>query len=237
MRPKPMVEIGGKPILWHIMKMYSKHGINEFIVCCGYKGYVIKEYFSNYTLHNSDVTFDLKNRDMEIHYQDLEPWRVTLVDTGDHTQTGGRLARVRAYLDDDDQFLMTYGDAVSDIDLSELISFHNRLQATATVTAVLPASRFGALELEDHLVTSFQEKPAHAESLINGGFFVLSSRVFDYIEGDHTYWEHEPLERLAAEGGLSAYRHEGFWHAMDTMRDRNTLEELWNSGQPPWKTW
>jgi glucose-1-phosphate cytidylyltransferase len=236
-RPKPMVEIGGKPILWHIMKMYSRHGINDFIICCGYKGYVIKEYFSNYTLHSSDVTFDLKNRGMEIHYQDVEPWRVTLVDTGDYTQTGGRLARVRPYLDNEDQFLMTYGDAVSDIDLTDLIRFHNEQGTTATVTAVLPASRFGALELDDHLVTSFQEKPAHAESLINGGFFVLSPKVFDYIEGDQTYWEHEPLERLAAERGLSAYRHEGFWHAMDTLRDRNTLQQLWDAGQPPWKTW
>jgi glucose-1-phosphate cytidylyltransferase len=236
-RPKPMVEIGGKPILWHIMKMYSKHGINEFIVCCGYKGYVIKEYFSNYTLHSSDITFDLKNRAMEIHHQDVEPWRVTLVDTGDYTQTGGRLARVRAYVEDESPFLMTYGDAVSDIDLTELIRFHHEQGTIATVTAVLPSSRFGALELENHLVTSFQEKPAHAESLINGGFFVLSPRVFDYIEGDQTYWEHEPLERLASERSLSAYRHDGFWHAMDTLRDRNTLEQLWNSGEPPWKTW
>jgi glucose-1-phosphate cytidylyltransferase len=235
-RPKPMVEIGGKPIIWHIMKMYSKHGINDFVVCCGYKGYVIKEYFSNYVLHNADVTFDLKNRDMEIHYDDVEPWRVTLVDTGDYTQTGGRLARVRQYLDDE-EFSMTYGDAVSDIDLTELLRFHREQKTAATVTAVQPAARFGALEVADNLVTSFREKPARAESLINGGFFVLSPLVFDYIEGDQTFWEHEPLERLAAEGNLSAYRHTGFWQAMDTLRDRNTLEQLWNSGDPPWRTW
>jgi glucose-1-phosphate cytidylyltransferase len=235
-RPKPMVEIGGKPIIWHIMKMYSNHGINDFIVCCGYKGYVIKEYFSNYLLHNADVTFDLKNRDMEIHYDEVEPWRVTLVDTGDQTQTGGRLARVKSYLDDE-EFLMTYGDAVSDIDLTALIDFHRRQGTFATVTAVQPAARFGSLEVTDNLVTNFQEKPAHAETLINGGFFVLSPVVFDYIEGDQTFWEHEPLERLAAEGNLSAYRHDGYWQAMDTLRDRNTLEELWNAGQSPWKTW
>jgi glucose-1-phosphate cytidylyltransferase len=236
-RPKPMVEIGGKPILWHIMKMYSKHGINEFIICCGYKGYVIKEYFSNYLLHNADVTFDLKNRDTEIHLADIEPWHVTLVDTGDHTQTGGRMARVRPYLDEGDDFLMTYGDAVSDIDLGELIRFHKAQGTSATITAVQPLARFGALEVDDQRVISFQEKPVHAESLINGGFFVLSVAVLDYIVDDQTFWEHEPLERLAAEGNLSAYRHEGFWHAMDTLRDRNTLEELWTSGRPPWKTW
>lgn len=235
-RPKPMVEIGGKPIIWHIMKMYSRHGINDFVVCCGYKGYVIKEYFSNYLLHNADVTFDLKNRDMEIHYDEVEPWRVTLVDTGDFTQTGGRLARVKSYLDDE-EFLMTYGDAVSDIDLTDLIRFHRAQGTYATVTAVQPAARFGSLEITDNLVSSFQEKPAHAEAFINGGFFVLSPVVFDYIEGDQTFWEHEPLERLAAEGKLSAYRHSGFWHAMDTLRDRNTLEDFWNTGQPPWKSW
>jgi glucose-1-phosphate cytidylyltransferase len=231
------VEIGGKPIIWHIMKMYSNHGVNDFVVCCGYKGYMIKEYFSNYVLHNADVTFDLKNRDMEIHYEAVEPWRVTLVDTGEHTQTGGRLARVRPYLDDEERFLMTYGDAVSDIDITDLIRFNSAQGTAATVTAVLPTSRFGTLEVENDLVTSFQEKPAHAEALISGGFFVLSPLVFDYIEGDQTFWEHEPLERLAREGNLSAYRHEGFWQAMDTMRDRNTLEQLWNSGQSPWKTW
>ena len=232
-----MVEIGGKPIIWHIMKMYSTHGINEFVVCCGYKGYMIKEYFSNYVLHNADVTFDLKNRSMEIHHEDVEPWRVTLVDTGEYTQTGGRLARIRAYLEDEEQFLMTYGDAVSDIDITDLIEFHKIQGTAATVTAVLPASRFGALEVKGSLVTSFREKPATAEALINGGFFALSPIVFNYIEGDLTFWEHEPLERLAKEGNLSAYRHTGFWHAMDTMRDRNTLEEMWNSGRSPWKTW
>lgn len=231
-----MVEIGGKPILWHIMKMYSTHAINDFIVCCGYKGHIIKEYFADYPLHNSAITFDLKKRTTEIHSYDAEPWRVTVLDTGDYTQTGGRIARAREYIEDD-EFCMTYGDAVSDIDLTELIRFHHAQDTLATVTAVVPTARFGALEVDGNMVSTFQEKPAHAESLINGGFFVLSPQVFDLIEGDQTYWEHEPLERLAASGNLSAYRHNGFWHPMDTLRDRNTLEELWSLGHAPWKTW
>jgi len=236
-RPKPMVEIGGKPIIWHIMKMYSRHGLNDFVVCCGYKGYVIKEYFANYVIHNSSVTFDLKNGQMEIHANEVEPWTVSLIDTGDYTQTGGRLGRVRGYLDEDEDFCMTYGDAVSDIDISALLAFHRDRGRWATVTAVLPTSRFGSLDVHDDQVVRFQEKPAQAEALINGGFFVLSPKVLDYVEGDQTYWEHEPLEQLAADDQLSAYRHDGFWHAMDTLRDRNTLEELWSSGSAPWKTW
>lgn len=234
-RPKPMVEIGSKPILWHIMKMYSAHGLNDFIVCCGYKGYVIKEYFANYLLHGSDVTFDLKTGTTEIHHQEAEPWRVTLVETGASTQTGGRIKRIARFLDDED-FAMTYGDAIGQIDITSLIDFHRDQGKKATVTAVKPPARFGALETNGNIVTHFQEKPAGSEAWINGGFFVLSPSVLEYIEGDATLWEREPLERLAKEGEIAAYHHHGFWQAMDTLRDRNYLEDLWASGNAPWKT-
>jgi glucose-1-phosphate cytidylyltransferase len=235
-RPKPMVEIGGKPILWHIMKGYSAHGVNDFIVCCGYKGYVIKEYFANYFLHTSDVTFDMQRNSMEVHQKHAEPWRVTLVDTGEHTMTGGRLRRVRNFLGDSD-FCMTYGDGVSDVDIGELVRFHQQSGKLATITSVQPPGRFGTLEFQGDAVRSFHEKPHGDGAWINGGFFVLSPRVIDYIEGDDTVWERAPLERLAVDGQLVAFRHRGFWQPMDTLRDRNHLEELWNSGKAPWKVW
>ena len=233
-RPKPMVEIGSKPMLWHIMKLYAAHGFNDFIVCCGYKGYVIKEYFANYLLHGSDVTFDMKTNTTEIHHKEVEPWRVTLVETGENTQTGGRIKRVEPYLDDED-FAMTYGDAVGQIDITELVKFHRSQGKKATVTAVRPPARFGAIETDGAIVTHFKEKPAGGDAWINGGFFILSPAVLDYIEGDATLWEQEPLESLAQEGEIAAYHHHGFWHAMDTLRDRQYLEELWASGHAPWK--
>jgi glucose-1-phosphate cytidylyltransferase len=236
LRPKPMIEIGGKPILWHIMKMYSAHGIDDFIVCCGYKGYVIKEYFANYYLHQADATFDLSTNRMEVHQNSAEPWRVTLVDTGEDTMTGGRLRRVKAYLGSED-FCFTYGDGVSDIDIGDLIRFHKRHLTLATVTAVQPPGRFGALNLDQHSVVGFEEKPSGDNSWINGGFFVLSPKVLDYIQGDDTIWEREPMERLAREGRMSAYQHRGFWQPMDTVRDRSQLEALWHSGKAPWKIW
>ena len=236
LKPKPMIEIGGKPILWHIMKIYSLHGINEFIICCGYKGYVIKEYFANYFLHMSDVTFDMAGNRMDIHQNNAEPWKVTLVDTGEQTMTGGRLKRVKQYLGEED-FCFTYGDGVSDIDISGLVDFHRKQKKPATVTAVQPAGRFGALKLEGHSVAGFEEKPHGDGGWINGGFFVLSPKVIDHIEGDATVWEKGPLERLAADGDLSAYLHKGFWQPMDTLRDKNHLEELWTSGKAPWKKW
>ncbi len=235
LRPKPMIEIGGKPILWHIMKIYSAAGVNEFIICCGYLSYVIKDYFSNYFLHESDVTFDLAHNKTQIHQNGAEPWKVTLVDTGMETMTGGRLKRVHQYLDAED-FFFTYGDGVASIDLASLLAFHRRQGVLATVTSVRPQGRFGALVTEGTRVLSFQEKP-EGDGWINGGFFVLSPRVFDYIEGDHSTWEREPLERLAHEGQLAAYPHEGFWQPMDTLRDKNLLEALWNSGKAPWKVW
>lgn len=236
-RPKPMIEIGGRPILWHVMQIYSAHGINEFIICLGYKGYMIKEYFANYFLHMSDVTFDMHNNSMEVHQKNVEPWRVTLVDTGDATMTGGRLKRVAAYLDDED-FCLTYGDGVGDVDISELIKFHTSQKTLATVTATQPPGRYGSLVLDRHnLVTRFQEKPQGDGGWINGGFFVLSPKVIDYIGGDETLWEKEPMERLAAENQLSAFFHRGFWQPMDTLRDKNHLEELWATGTAPWKTW
>lgn len=235
-RPKPMVEIGGKPILWHIMKIYSAHGINDFIVCLGYKGYMIKEYFANYFLHMSDVTFDMVGNKMEVHQNNAEPWCVTLVDTGESTMTGGRLRRIRAYLDDDD-FCLTYGDGVSDVNIRHLVEFHKREGGLATLTAVQPPGRFGAINMEKHRITSFEEKPQGDGGWINGGFFVLSPKVIDYVESDATLWEKEPLDRLARQGDLSAFMHKGFWHAMDTLRDKNHLEELWSSGKAPWKTW
>lgn len=236
-RPKPMVEIGGKPILWHILKMYSHHGIHDFVICCGYKGYVIKEYFANYFLHMSDVTFDMSKNTMEVHQQSAEPWRVTLVDTGDHTMTGGRLKRVANYVKDEQTFCLTYGDGVSDVNITELIAFHKSQNVKATLTATIPPGRFGALDLSGSKVNSFMEKPKGDGALINGGFFVLSPQVLDYIAGDQTIWEREPLERLAQEGNLAAFEHTGFWQPMDTLRDKTQLEELWQSGQAPWKTW
>lgn len=235
-RPKPMIEIGGKPILWHIMKIYSAYGINDFIICLGYKGYMIKEYFANYFLHVSDVTFDMASNKMEVHQNNAEPWRVTLVDTGDGTMTGGRIRRARPYLNED-TFCLTYGDGLSDINIAELIEFHGRQKTLATLAAVQPPGRFGALSLCGAKITGFKEKPQGDEGWINGGFFVLSPKVLDYIDGDDMFWEREPLERLAHEGNLSAYVHRGFWQPMDTLRDRNQLDELWSSGNPPWKIW
>jgi glucose-1-phosphate cytidylyltransferase len=232
-----MIEVGGKPILWHIMKIYSSYGINEFIICCGYKGYVIKEYFANYFLHMSDVTFDMENNQMEVHQRNAEPWKVTLVDTGEETMTGGRIKRVADYIKDDELFCLTYGDGVSDVNITELIAFHKAQNIKATLTATLPPGRFGALDLAGNKVNSFVEKPRGDGAMINGGFFVLSPKVFDYIKDDKTIWEREPLERLAQEGELAAFRHNGFWQPMDTLRDKVHLEELWESGKAPWKTW
>jgi len=235
-RPKPMVEIGGKPIIWHILKIYSAYGVNDFIICLGYKGYMIKEYFANYFLHMSDVTFDMIKNKMEVHYNTAEPWRVTLVDTGENTQTGGRLKRVKKYVGEED-FCFTYGDGVGDIDIRSLIEFHKQQKTLATVTAVQPPGRYGSLDFSKNKVVSFQEKPKGDGGWINGGFFVLSPKVIDYIEGDNTIWEKEPMERLAKEGQLSAFLHKGFWYAMDTLRDKNYLEQLWQSGSAPWKIW
>jgi len=235
-KPKPMVEIGGKPILWHIMKIYSYHRINDFIICCGYKGYVIKEYFANYFLHMSDITFDMLHNKMEVHQNNAEPWRVTLVDTGEQTMTGGRLARVRDYVGNED-FCFTYGDGVSDVNISELVQFHKKSGLKATLTAVQPPGRFGALNLGNNKVMSFQEKPVGDGGWINGGFFVCTPEVFNYIDGDETVWERQPLERLASEGNLSAYFHKGFWQPMDTLRDKIHLENLWAGDQAPWKIW
>ena len=236
LRPKPMVEIGGKPILWHIMKIYAAHGIDEFVVCLGYKGYVIKEWFANYALHTSDVTFDLGTGEMDVHHSTTEPWRVTLVDTGEETMTGGRLKRVLPYVGDE-TFCLTYGDGVSDVDVTALIAHHRDSGALATVTAVQPSGRFGALEVADGRVSGFLEKPRGDGAWINGGFFVLEPGVGDYIAGDQTVWEREPLERLARDGQLVPYYHEGFWHAMDTIRERQELEALWASGDAPWCVW
>jgi glucose-1-phosphate cytidylyltransferase len=235
-RPKPMIEIGGKPVLWHIMKIYSAHGINDFIICLGYKGYLIKEYFANYSLHMSDVTFDMNNNSMEVHQNKVEPWRVTLVDTGDDTMTGGRLKRIRSFLQDE-AFCFTYGDGISDVNIGDLIAFHRRSGTVATLTAVQPPGRFGALDMDRQKVIGFEEKPHGDGGRINGGFFVLSPAVFEYIEGDATVWERGPLETLARDGRLSAFLHDGFWHPMDTLRDKNMLESLWQSGNPPWKVW
>ena len=235
-RPKPMIEIGGRPILWHIMKIYAAHGITDFIVCLGYKGYVIKEYFSNYFLHMSDVTFDLSRNQMHVHRNDAEPWTVTLVDTGVDTMTGGRLKRIGYHLDQDD-FCFTYGDGVADVDIRQLLAFHRTHGKYATVTAVCPPGRFGALEMEGDRVTAFQEKPQGDGGWINGGFFVLNPAVLNYIDGDHIAWEQEPVTRLAKEGQLHVYRHTGFWQAMDTLREKMYLERLWQSGNVPWKNW
>lgn len=235
-RPKPMVEIGGRPILWHIMKIYSAHGIHDFIVCLGYKGYIIKEYFANYFLHMSDVTFDIAKNTTQVHHNSAEPWCVTLVDTGENTMTGGRLKRVQSYLDDK-EFCFTYGDGVGDVDIGALIGFHRHQGTLATLTAMQPPGRFGALNLDGHRIASFEEKPRGDGGRINGGFFVLSPKVIDYIDGDDSIWEREPVEKLAREGQMSAYLHKGFWQPMDTLRDKNQLEELWASGKAPWKIW
>lgn len=236
LRPKPMVEIGGRPILWHLMKLYSHHGINDFVICCGYKGYVIKEYFSNYFLHMSDVTFDMGRGSMQVHNQKAEPWKVTLVDTGEHTATGGRLRRVRPYLGQQD-FCFTYGDGLADLDIGQLVAFHQAHGRKATMTAVRPPGRFGSVELEGDTISRFVEKPLGDGGWINGGFFVLHPDVIDRIENDATSWELSPLEGLARDTQLNAYRHQGFWQPMDTLRDRQTLEALWDSGTAPWKCW
>jgi glucose-1-phosphate cytidylyltransferase len=238
LRPKPMVEIGGMPILWHIMKGYSAHGVNDFIVCCGYKGYVIKEYFANYFLHMSDITFDLSSNSMQVHQQKTEPWRVTLIDTGESTMTGGRLKRVANFLQGEDEFCMTYGDGVSDVNHTELIAFHRAHGLQGTLTATIPPGRFGALDIhDDQRITAFKEKPKGDGGMINGGFFVLSPEVIELIENDQTIWEREPLEILSKSDQLKAFKHEGFWQPMDTLRDKIHLEELWKSGKAPWKVW
>jgi glucose-1-phosphate cytidylyltransferase len=237
LRPKPMIEIGGHPILWHIMKLYSAHGVNDFVICCGYKGYVIKEYFANYLLHMSDVSFDMARNKMEVHSQKAEPWKVTLVDTGDETMTGGRLKRVGPYVKDEEMFCLTYGDGVADIDIAAAIAFHKAHGKWATITAVQPTARFGALELQDDKVLGFSEKPRGGDGFINGGFFVLSPKCLDLIDGDDTVWEDAPLDALASQGQLMAFEHTGFWQAMDTLRDKRQLEELWSSGRAPWKIW
>ena len=236
LKPKPMIEIGGKPILWHIMKTYASYGINEFVICCGYKGYIVKEYFANYFLHMSDVTFDMKNNSMEVHHKFVEPWKVTVVDTGLDTMTGGRLKRVKEYVDDG-TFCFTYGDGLSDIDISKLISFHRNQKTLATVTAVQPPGRFGVLDIQKEKISNFIEKPTGDGSWINGGFFVLEPQVFDYLKDDKSIWEKEPLEKLAKDNQLSAYKHNGFWQPLDTLRDKNHLDELWNSNRASWKNW
>ena len=237
LRPKPMIEVGGMPILWHIMKIYSHYGINEFIICCGYKGYVIKEYFANYFLHMSDVTFDMSTNSMKVHQLKAEPWKVTLVDTGTDTQTGGRLRRVANYIDDHEPFCFTYGDGVSDINIEKLLAFHKAHGKKATISATYPPGRFGALEIHNDVVRSFKEKPKGDGGMINGGFFVLSPSVLPLIENDQSIWESKPLETLTSQGELVAYQHQGFWQPMDTLRDKTYLEELWASGQAPWKVW
>ena len=236
-RPKPMVEIGGKPILWHILKMYSHHGINDFVICCGYKGYVIKEYFANYFLHMSDVTFDMAHNKMEVHSKRAEPWCVTLVDTGDESMTGGRLRRVAKYVENEEAFCFTYGDGVSDIDITASIAFHRSHGKQATLTATFPPARFGALDMRDGRVNSFREKPKGDGAMINGGFFVLSPKVLVELKDDSTVWEQEPLVNLADRGELMAFEHGGFWQPMDTLRDKHLLEDLWASGRAPWKKW
>jgi len=237
LKPKPMIEIGGKPILWHIMKSYSAHGVNDFVICCGYKGYVIKEYFANYFLHMSDVTFDMANNQMEVHQRNAEPWKVTLIDTGEETLTGGRLKRVASYIQDESEFCFTYGDGVSDLNITLLIDFHRKHGKLATVTAVQPPGRYGALKLEGNQVTGFTEKPRGDGGLINGGFFVLSPKCLELIASDSTTWEAEPLIELSKMGELMSFEHNGFWQAMDTLRDKTHLEELWASESAPWKSW
>jgi len=237
LKPKPMIEIGGKPILWHIMKIYSHYGVNDFVICCGYRGYVIKEYFANYFLHMSDVTFDMRNNSMQVLQQSAEPWQVTLVDTGEETLTGGRLRRVGPHVKDEEAFCFTYGDGVSNVNIAQLIAFHKAQKVKATLTATLPPGRFGALDMQGDKVRTFEEKPKGDGGMINGGFFVLSPAVLDLLDGDDCVWERGPLETLAKSGELAAYQHHGFWQAMDTLRDKNHLEEMWQSGQAPWKVW
>ncbi|OZI18393.1 glucose-1-phosphate cytidylyltransferase [Bordetella genomosp. 9] len=237
LRPKPMIEIGGRPILWHIMKIYSAHGVNDFVICCGYKGYMIKEYFANYFLHMSDITLDMARNEMVVHERKAEPWRVTLVDTGENTMTGGRLKRVAQYVKDEEAFCFTYGDGVADVDISSLIRFHREHGRAATVTAVRPPGRYGALMLDNAQVTGFQEKPPGDGGLINGGFFVLSPKTISLIDDDDSPWELKPLEQLARQGDLMAYEHHGFWQPMDTLREKNLLEDLWARNQAPWKLW
>ena len=238
LRPKPMIEIGGKPILWHILKIYSAHNINDFIICCGYRGYIIKEYFANYFLHMSDVTFDMQNNDMQVHQNNVEPWRVTLVDTGENSMTGGRLKRVYEYVKDEKEFCFTYGDGVSDVDITKLVDFHRQNGKQATLTATRPPGRYGALKISnENNVDSFQEKPDGDNSWINGGFFVLSPEVIGRIDDDSTSWEAEPLTGLAEDGQLASYKHDGFWQPMDTLRDKNILEKLWANNRAPWKVW
>lgn len=236
LKPKPMIEVGGMPILWHIMKIYSAYDVNDFVICCGYKGYIIKEYFANYFLHMSDVTFDIKNNKMEVHKKLAEPWKITLIDTGLETMTGGRLKRVSNYVNDD-TFCFTYGDGLCDIDISELIKFHRKNKKLATITAIQPPGKYGSLVIERDNVVDFKEKPPGDGGWINGGFFVLEPEVLNYIQGDSTVWERDPLERLSKDGQISAYKHNGFWHPVDTLRDKNHLEEMWNSGRAPWKKW
>ncbi len=240
-RPKPLVEIGGMPVIWHIMKMYSHYGYNEFIICCGYKGHMIKEFFSDYFLRNSDVTFDLKNNKMKIHTNSIEPWQVTLIDTGENSMTGGRIKRIKEYVGNE-SFFLTYGDGVCDVNFKELLEFHNKNKAHATLTAVKTPGRYGAFSLEknNEKITNFREKPkgdGYETAWINGGFFVLEPEIFDYIQGDDTTWEREPMEALAEENQLNAFKHEGFWQSMDSLRDRTVLENIWNEGSPPWKKW
>jgi len=236
-RPKPMVEIGGKPILWHIMKIYSHYGINDFIVCLGYKGYYIKEYFANYALHMSDVTFDMNSNQLTVHDQRVEPWTVTLVDTGDNSMTGGRIKRIQKYIDPNESFCLTYGDGVADIDINALLTFHQQHGKAATLTATYPPGRFGALHLEGDRITHFQEKPMGDGAVINGGFFVLEPKIFSYLKDDQTIWEQDPLQQLALDGELMAYTHKSFWQPMDTLRDKDYLNQLWDSGKAPWKVW
>ncbi|SJN57329.1 Glucose-1-phosphate cytidylyltransferase [Vibrio ruber DSM 16370] len=236
-KPKPMVEIGGKPILWHIMKIYSFYGVNEFIICCGYKGYVIKEYFANYFMHMSDITFDMAKNHMHVHHKRADPWKVTLVDTGEESMTGGRLKRVQEYIKDESEFFFTYGDGVADVNIAKTLDFHRSHGKLATLTATYPPGRFGVLTIEQNAVRSFQEKPKGDGAMINGGFFVLSPKVIDLIDDDQTTWEQNPLNQLAADGELMAYRHDGFWQPMDTLRDKMKLEELWETRQAPWKLW
>ena len=237
LKPKPMVEIGHKPILWHIMKTYSAHGVNDFVICCGYKGYVIKEYFANYFLHTSDVTFYMKNNKMEVHQNSAEPWTVTLIDTGDNSMTGGRLGRVAEYVKDEEAFCFTYGDGISDVDITKLIAFHKKHGKDATLTSVYPPGRFGALDIQDNQIKQFTEKPKGDGALINGGFFILSPKVLKRISGDNCIWEKEPLKGLAKDDNLMSFTHEGFWQPMDTLRDKVYLQELWKAGKAPWKTW
>ena len=237
LKPKPMIEIGGKPILWHIMKLYSAHGVNDFIICCGYKGYIIKEYFANYFLHMSDVTFDIASNHMEVHQQYAEPWKITLVDTGDNTLTGGRLKRVKSFIENEEAFCFTYGDGLSDVDIAKSVQFHLNHGKLASITAVQPPGRYGAIEHRDGLVKGFVEKPRGDGGLINGGFFVLSPKVLEFIDNDLSSWEGEPLTKLAEIGQMMAFVHDGFWQPMDTLREKNLLEELWSSGNAPWKIW